>query len=108
MVIDHWALNTMTIKDRFPLPHLKDLIAWLQRARCFFKLDFHSGYHQHCMHPDSIEMTAFIGPDGLYEWLLMPFGVANAPSEFMRLMTDLLRKHIDDGYYIVFLEDIMI
>ena len=88
--------------------HPEDLIARLQGAKCFSKLDFHSGYHQHRMHPDSIEKTAFIGPDGLYEWLVMPFGLANAPSEFMRLMTDLLRKHIDDGYCIVFLDDIMI
>jgi hypothetical protein len=60
------------------------------------------------MHPDSIEKTAFIGPDGLYQWLVRPFGLANTPSEFMRLMTELLRKHIDGGYCIVFLDDIMI
>ena len=108
MCIDYRALNKITIKDRFPLPHPEDLIARLQGAKCFSKLDFHSSYHQHRMHTDSIEKTAFIGPDGLYEWLVMPFGLANAPSEFMRLMTELLRKHIDGGYCIVFLDDIMI
>ena len=60
------------------------------------------------MHPDSIEKTAFIGPDGLYEWLVMPFGLANAPSEFMRLMADLLESHIENGYCIVFIDDILI
>jgi hypothetical protein len=105
MCIDYRALNKITIKDRFPLPHPEDLIAHLQGAKCFSKLYFHSSYHQHPMHPDPIEKTAFIGPDGLYEWLVRPFGLANAPSEFMRLMTDRLRKHIDGGYCIVFLDD---
>ena len=106
MVIDYRALNDVTIKDRFPLPHPEDLIARLQGATQFSKLDFHSGYHQQRMHPDSIEKTAFIGPDGLYEWLVMPFGVSNAPSEFTRMMAQLLRPH--GGYCIVFLDDIMI
>src|SRR5882757_859948 len=76
--------------------------------RCFSKLDFFAGFHQHRNHPESIEKTAFISPDGLYEWLVMPFGAANAPSEFMRLTSDLLSKHIKNGYCIVFIDDILI
>jgi hypothetical protein len=60
------------------------------------------------MYCDSIKKTACIGPDSLYEWLVMPFGRANALSEFMRLMTELFRKNIDGGYCIVFLDNIMI
>jgi hypothetical protein len=60
------------------------------------------------MHPESIERIAFIGPDRLYVWLVMPFGLPNAPSEFMSIMANLLRKHIDDGYCIVFQGNSMI
>jgi hypothetical protein len=108
MVIDYRALNKITLKDRFPLPHSEDLIARLQGAQFFSKLDIHSVYHQHRVHPDLIEKTAFIRPDGSYKWLVMPFGLANATSGFMRVMTDNLRKHIEEGYSIVFLDNIMI
>jgi hypothetical protein len=108
MVINYQALNKITIKDSFPLPHPDDHIARLQGGQCFSKLDFHCGYHQHCVHQNSIEKTAFVRLTGLYESLVMPFGLANAPREFMRLMTDLLKKHINNGYFIVFMDDIMI
>lgn len=108
MVIDYRALNKITVKDRFPPPHPEDLIAKLHGMKCFTKLDFWSGSHQHRCHPETIEKTAFIGPDALYEWLAMPFGAANAPSEFMRLMVDLLFEHVDKGYCIVFIDDILV
>ena len=98
MCIDYRALNKITIKDCFPLPHPEDLMAKLHGMKLFTKLDFTSGFHQHRLNPDSIEKTAFIGLDALYEWLVMPFGAANAPSEFMRLMMDLLHEHIEKGY----------
>ena len=72
------------------------------------KLDFWTGFHQHRCHQETIEKTAFIGPDELYEWLVLPLGAANAPSEFMRLMADLLFDHIDKGYCIVFIDDILV
>ena len=81
MVIDYRALNKITVKDRFPLPHPEDLITRLHGMKRFTKLDFWSGFHQHRCHPDTIEKTAFIGPDVFYEWLVMPFRAANAPSE---------------------------
>jgi hypothetical protein len=90
------------------LPHAEDLISCLQGAQCFSKQNFHRGYHQHRVHLDSIEKTALICPDGLYERRVMPIGMANAPSEFMRFMTDHLSKHINNGYCIVFLGNIMI
>jgi hypothetical protein len=108
MVYDYRFLNRITVKDRFPLPLPEDLLNKLQGARCFSKIDFFSSYHQHRMHPEDIEKTAFVGPDGLWEWLVMPFGLSNAPAEFMRLMYDVLKKHIAKGYCIVFLDDIMI
>ena len=74
----------------------------------FTKLDTWSSFHQRRCQPDTIERTAFIGPDALYEWRVMPFGAANAPSEFMSLMADLVFEHIEKGYCIVFIDDILI
>ena len=70
MVIDYRVLDKITVKDRFPLPHLEDHIAKLHGMKYFTKLDFWSGFHQHRCHPETIEKTAFIGPDALYEWLV--------------------------------------
>lgn len=81
MAVDHRALNKITVKDRFPLPHPEDLIAKLHSMRRFTKLDFLSDFHQHRCHPDTIQKTAFIGPDALYERPVISFGAANAPSE---------------------------
>jgi hypothetical protein len=108
MVYDYRFINRVTVKDRFPLPLPDDLLNKLQESRCFSKINFFSSYHQHRMHPDDVEKTAFVGPDGLWEWLVMPFGRSNAPAEFMRLRYDVLKKHIDKGYCIVFLDDILI
>lgn len=108
MCIDNCALNKIALKDRFPLPYPEDLITMLHGMNRFTSLDFWSGFPQHRCHQDTIEKTAFIGPDALYEWLVMPFGAANAPSESMRLMADLLIEHTDKGYCIVFFDDILI
>ena len=74
----------------------------------FTKLDFWSGFYWHRCCPDTIEKTAFIGPDALYEWLVMPFDAANTAREFMRLMADLLSNNTDKGYCLVFIDDILI
>ena len=60
------------------------------------------------MDPQDIEKTAFVGPDSLYEWLVMPFGLSNAPSEFMRVMSNLLKEHINAGYCVVFIDDVLV
>ena len=108
MVIDYRELNRQTVKDRYPLPHGEELIDRLQGAKVFSKLDFWSGFHQHRMDPQDIEKTAFVGPDSLYEWLVMPFGLSNAPSEFMRVMSNLLKEHINAGYCVVFIDDVLV
>ena len=108
MVIDYRELNRQRVKDRYPLPHGEELIDRLQGSKLFSKLDFWAGFHQHRMAPADIAKTAFIGPDSLYEWLVMPFGLSNAPSEFMRVMSDLLREHVKAGYCVVFIDDILI
>lgn len=71
-------------------------------------MDMHSGYHQLGIAKNDVEKTAFATPDGLFEWTMVPFGLANAPSFFMRLMTNLLRKHINGRYCLVYLDDVLV
>jgi hypothetical protein len=106
MVIDYRALNAITIKDRFPLPLPEELIDKLQGKRFFSKMDFWSGYSQNRVATEDIEKTTFVGPDGLWEWLVIPQGIATAPAWFMRMVTELLAPH--KAYCVVFIDDILI
>jgi hypothetical protein len=107
MCIDYRGLNKITKKNKYPLPHTDDLIERLKDGNYLTKLDLRSGYHQLRMGEDSVNKTAFITRYGLYEFLVMPFGLCNAPSTFMRMMHDILRPLIDTCV-IVFLDDILI
>ena len=107
LCIDYRALNRVTKKNRYPLPHQDDLIERLRHARYLTKLDLRSGYWQVRMGDDSVEKTAFTTRYGLYEWLVMPFGLCNAPSTFMQMMNDLLRPLLD-SCVAVFIDDVII
>ena len=88
--IDYRGLNQVTKSDMFPLPRIDDLLDQLGKAKYFTTLDLASGYWQIRVDPNSQEKTAFITPQGLFEFRVMPFGLTNAPSVFQQLMQKIL------------------
>ena len=107
LCIDYRAVNAITVKDHYPLPHIKGLLNFMHGSCWFTKLDLAAGYHQICIATADRQKTAFSTKFGLYEWRVLPFGLANAPSQFMRFMNGILEP-MKRKFIVVYLDDIMI
>lgn len=106
MVFNYTRLNDNTHKDQYSLPGINTIIQKVGRSRIFSKFDLKSGFHQVAMDPASVEWTAFSVPGGLYEWLVMPFGLKNAPAVFQRKMDHCFKG--TEEFIAVYIDDILV
>jgi hypothetical protein len=107
MCVDYRPLNEVTIKNKYPLPRIDLLFNHLTRARVFSKIDLRSGYHQIRIRPEDIPKTGFTTRYGLFQYLVMSFGLTNAPTHFTYLMNSVFMPELDK-IVVVFIDDILI
>ena len=107
MCIDYRQINKVTVKNKYPLPRIKDLFDHLKGVGVFSKIDLRSGYYQLRVKKVDVPKTAFRTRYRHYDFLVMPFGLTNAPTAFMDLMNRVFRPYVDQ-FVVVFIDDILV
>lgn len=108
LCLDYRALNTVTVKEHFPILTIKELLNELTGAQIFSKLDLRSDYHQVHIHPLNIEKTVFRTHEGHYEFLIRPFDHSNAPSTFQALMQSMFQSVLWRRFALVFFDNVLL
>ena len=90
LCIDYWAFNKITVQNRYPIPRIDDLLDHFKGVIYFRNIDLKYGYHQVPIEPNNFWKTSFKAKEGLFDWLVMPFGLKNAPATFLQKMDDIL------------------
>jgi hypothetical protein len=107
MCVDYRPLNSFTIKNKYPLSCIDILFDQLSKTKVFSNIDLRSSYHQIKIRPEDIPKTTFSTRYGLYEYLIMSFGLINAPAHFMYLMNSIFMPELDK-FVVVFIDDILV
>ena len=107
MCVDYRPLTAVTIKNKYPLPRIDIFFDQLSKAKVFSKIDLRSGYHQIKIRPEDIPKTTFSTRYGLYEYLVMSFGLTNAPAYFMYLMNLVFMPELDK-FMAMFIDGILV
>jgi hypothetical protein len=107
LCVDYQLLNAVTIKNKYPLPCIDILFDQLAGAQVFSKIDLRSGYHQIKIHAEDIPKTTFMMRYGLYEYLVMSFGLMNAPAHFMYLMNLVFMPELYQ-FVMLFIDNILV
>jgi hypothetical protein len=107
LCVDYRPLNAVTIKNKYPLPCIDILFDQLNGAQVFSKIDLCSGYHHIKIRVEDIPKTAFMMRYGLYEYLVMSFGLTIAPAHFMYLMNSVFMLELD-RFVVIFIDDILV
>ena len=106
LCIDYRKLSKVTMKNKYPLPQIDDLFDQMRGAKVFSKVDLNSGYHQVRIKDEDIHKKTFRTRYGNYEFVVVPFGLTNAPAAFMCLMNNAFSRYLDK-FVIAFLGDIL-
>ena len=107
LCIDYRGLNDITIKNKYPLPHIDKLFDQLKGVVVFFKLDLRQGYYQLRIKEEDVSKIAFNSRYGHFEFLVIPFGLTNAPVAFMDLMHWIFRSYLEQ-FVVIFIDDILV
>jgi hypothetical protein len=107
MCVDYNSLNAITIKNKYPLPRIDDLLDQLQKAKYFSKIDLRYDYHQMKIRPEDVLKTTFVTRYSQYEFMVVSFGLTNAPTYFMNMMNKVFMEELDK-FFMVLIDDILI